>query len=252
MNSYQDKNKHRVALVTGSTTGIGKAIAQRLAEDGFTIAFHSRASVAEGQQLASSTPNATYTQADLSDQDQVKFLIADVLAHHGRLDVLVNNAGISAVIPHGALKEASAEIWRDLYEVNVIAPWTLIAEAETALRASSTEDCPSSIINVSSHAGVRPKGASIPYAASKAALNHVTQLLALSLSPEIRVNAIAPGLVDTPMTKSWVDAQKLWVDKAPMGRGARPDEIAHTASMLVSSSYLTGEIILNDGGLNLT
>lgn len=252
MNSYQDKNKHRVALVTGSTTGIGKAIAQRLAEDGFTIAFHSRASVAEGQQLASSTPNATYTQADLSDQDQVKFLIADVLAHHGRLDVLVNNAGVSAVIPHGALKEASAEIWRDLYEVNVIAPWTLIAEAETALRASSTEDCPSSIINVSSHAGVRPKGASIPYAASKAALNHVTQLLALSLSPEIRVNAIAPGLVDTPMTKSWVDAQKLWVDKAPMGRGARPDEIAHTASMLVSSSYLTGEIILNDGGLNLT
>lgn len=252
MNSYQDKNKHRVALVTGSTTGIGKAIAQRLAEDGFTIAFHSRASVAEGQQLASSTPNATYTQADLSDQDQVKFLIADVLAHHGRLDVLVNNAGVSAVIPHGALKEASAEIWRDLYEVNVIAPWTLIAEAETALRASSTEDCPSSIINVSSHAGVRPKGASIPYAASKAALNHVTQLLALSLSPEIRVNAIAPGLVDTPMTNSWVDAQKLWVDKAPMGRGARPDEIAHTASMLVSSSYLTGEIILNDGGLNLT
>lgn len=252
MNSYQDKNKHRVALVTGSTTGIGKAIAQRLAEDGFTIAFHSRASVAEGQQLASSTPNATYTQADLSDQDQVKFLIADVLAHHGRLDVLVNNAGVSAVIPHGALKEASAEIWRNLYEVNVIAPWTLIAEAETALRASSTEDCPSSIINVSSHAGVRPKGASIPYAASKAALNHVTQLLALSLSPEIRVNAIAPGLVDTPMTNSWVDAQKLWVDKAPMGRGARPDEIAHTASMLVSSSYLTGEIILNDGGLNLT
>jgi NAD(P)-dependent dehydrogenase (short-subunit alcohol dehydrogenase family) len=252
VSSYQDKNKRRVALVTGSTTGIGKAIAQRLAEDGFTIAFHSRASVAEGQQLASTRPNATYTQADLSDQDQVKFLIADVLAHHGRLDVLVNNAGISAVIPHGALKEASAEIWRDLYEVNVIAPWTLIAEAETALRASSTADCPSSIINVSSHAGVRPKGASIPYAASKAALNHVTQLLALSLSPEIRVNAIAPGLVDTPMTKSWVEAQKLWQEKAPMGRGARPDEIAHTASMLVSSSYLTGEIILNDGGLNLT
>lgn len=252
MISYQDKNKQRVALVTGSTTGIGKAIAQRLAEDGFTVAFHSRASVAEGQQLAREAPNATYTQADLSDQEQVKFLVADVLAQHGRLDVLVNNAGISAVIPHGALKEASAEIWRDLYEVNVIAPWTLIAEAETALRASSAEDCPSSIINVSSHAGVRPKGASIPYAASKAALNHVTQLLALSLSPEIRVNAIAPGLVDTPMTKSWVEAQELWAEKSPMGRGARPGEIADTASMLIASSYLTGEIILSDGGLNLT
>ncbi|MGK0470149.1 MAG: NAD(P)-dependent dehydrogenase (short-subunit alcohol dehydrogenase family) [Candidatus Azotimanducaceae bacterium] len=252
MNAYQDKNKHRIALVTGSTSGIGKAIAQRLSEDGFIIAFHSRTSVAEGQQLASTTPKATYTQADLSDQDQVKFLISDVLARHGRLDVLVNNAGINAVIPHGDLKEAAAEIWRALYEVNVIAPWTLIAEAESALRASSTQDCPSSIINISSHAGVRPKGASIPYAASKAALNHMTKLLALSLSPDVRVNAIAPGLVDTPMTKSWVGAQKLWTEKSPMGRGARPDEIAHTASMLVSSSYLTGEIILTDGGLNLT
>jgi len=252
VNAHQDKNKHRVALVTGSTNGIGKAIAQRLAEDGFTIAFHSRASVAAGQKLASETPNATYTQADLSDQDQIKFLLADVLTHHDRLDVLVNNAGISAVIPHGGLKAASADIWRSLYEVNVIAPWTLIAQAETALRASSTPDCPSSILNISSHAGVRPKGASIPYAASKAALNHMTQLLALSLSPAIRVNAIAPGLVDTPMTESWVDAQKLWEEKSPMGRGAKPDEIADTASMLISSSYLTGEIILCDGGLNLT
>lgn len=156
------------------------------------------------------------------------------------------------MIPHGALREATAEIWRKLYEVNVIAPWTLISESEEALRESSTQDCPSSILNISSHAGVRPKGASIPYAATKAALNHVTKLLALSLSPDIRVNAIAPGLVDTPMTETWAEAHKLWKEKAPMGRGAKPDEIAQTASMLISSSYLTGEIILSDGGLNLT
>ncbi len=80
----------------------------------------------------------------------------------------------------------------------------------------------------------------------------MTQLLALTLSPEIRVNAIAPGLVDTPMTASWVEAHKLWKEKSPMKRGAKPNEIAHTASMLVSSSYLTGEVILSDGGLNLT
>jgi len=252
LNIQQEKNKHRVALVTGSTSGIGKAIAQRLSTDGFTVVFHSRSTAAEGQRLASEHPNATYTQADLADQDQAKFLIAEVLARHGRLDVLVNNAGINASIPHGALKEATAEIWRKLYEVNVIAPWTLIAEAEAALRDSSTADCPSSIVNISSHAGVRPKGASIPYAASKAALNHVTQLLALNLSPAIRVNAIAPGLVDTPMTVTWVEAHKLWKEKSPMRRGAQPSEIADTASMLVSSSYLTGEIILSDGGLNLT
>lgn len=252
MSNCQNKKRYRVALVTGSTSGIGKAIAQRLYDDGFIIAFHSRQSVTEGKNLASGYVGSTYTQADLSDQKQVKFLISDVLSRHGRLDVLVNNAGINAMIPHGSLKEASAEVWRNLYEVNVIAPWTLISEAEEALRASSTQDCPSCIINISSHAGVRPKGASIPYAATKAALNHVTKLLALNLSPDIRVNAIAPGLVETPMTESWIDAHKLWKEKSPMGRGAKPSEIAHTASMLVASSYLTGDIILSDGGLHLT
>jgi NAD(P)-dependent dehydrogenase (short-subunit alcohol dehydrogenase family) len=80
----------------------------------------------------------------------------------------------------------------------------------------------------------------------------MTQLLALTLGPDIRVNAIAPGLVDTPMTENWVEAHQLWKEKSPMKRGAKPGEIAHVASMLVSSSYLTGEIILCDGGLNLS
>lgn len=246
------KNAGRVALVTGSTSGIGKAIAQQLAKDGFTVVFHSRLSVTEGEKLANTILDAAYIQADLSDQIQTKRLVSDVLSRYGRLDILVNNAGINAMIPHSLLKDATSEIWRNLYEVNVIAPWTLIAESEQALRNASTKECPSCIINISSHAGVRPKGASIPYAASKAALNHMTQLLALTLSPDIRVNAIAPGLVETPMTESWVEAHKLWKEKSPMKRGAKPSEIAHIASMLVSSSYLTGEIILSDGGLNLT
>jgi NAD(P)-dependent dehydrogenase (short-subunit alcohol dehydrogenase family) len=252
MESYQKSNAGRVALITGSTSGIGKAIALKLAEDGFTVVFHSRTSIEEGEKLAHSVPQGAYIRADLSDQTQAKDLVSRVLARYGRLDVLVNNAGINAMIPHGSLKEATPEIWRSLYEVNVIAPWTLISEAEQALRNSSSPERPSSIVNISSHAGVRPKGASIPYAASKSALNHMTQLLALTLSPEIRVNAIAPGLVDTPMTESWTDAHKLWKDRAPMQRGAKPNEIAHTALMLVSSTYLTGEVILSDGGLNLT
>ena len=228
------------------------AIAQQLAVDGFTIAFHSKSSVDTGRALAQSHLDSSYTQADLSDQNQVRRLVAEVLSHHGRLDVLVNNAGISAVIPHTALKEASPEIWRNIYEVNVIAPWTLIAEAEAALRESSCQEYTSCIINISSHAGIRPKGASIPYAASKAALNHITRLLAVSLAPLIRVNAIAPGLVDTPMSKNWAEARKIWQERSPMKRGAQPEEIAQLASMLVASNYLTGEIIISDGGLNLT
>jgi len=242
----------RVALITGSTSGIGKAIAQRLTQEGFTLVFHSKSSVEVGQTLAATYPNASYIQADLSDQHQCRQLIAEVLARYARLDVLVNNVGLTATIPHSDLKAATPEIWRDLYEVNVIAPWTLIAEAEAALRQSSIPECPSCVLNISSHAGIRPKGASIPYSASKAALNHMTKLLALTLAPQIRVNAIAPGLVNTPMSQKWEAARKLWKERSPMGRGAQPQDIAQIAAMLIESSYLTGEIILADGGLHLT
>jgi NAD(P)-dependent dehydrogenase (short-subunit alcohol dehydrogenase family) len=142
----EDRGKKRVALVTGSTSGIGMAIAKRLAEDGFTVAFHSKSSMSVGQSLAKAYPSASYFQADLSDQSQSRNLIAQVLSHYGRLDVLVNNAGISATISHTSLKEASPEIWRNLYEVNVIAPWTLIAESENALRQSSSHECPKLLV----------------------------------------------------------------------------------------------------------
>jgi len=166
--------------------------------------------------------------------------------------VLINNAGISRIIAHSDLAAATAEIWRALYEVNVVAPFRLVAEAEAALRQSSRRGRPGCIVNISSHAGVRPKGGSIPYAATKAALNHMTRLLALSLAPDIRVNAVAPGLVDTPMTAGWTAAQDLWQQRSPMRRAATPDDIAQIVAMIVASDYLTGEIVIADGGLNLT
>lgn len=245
-------NIKRVALVTGSTSGIGMAIAKKLYEDGFSVAFHSKSSQEMGESLAQNHPDSSYTQANLADEKQVRNLITKVISHHGRLDVLVNNAGINAIIPHHSMKEASTEIWRNMYEVNVIAPWLLITEAENALRESSNKDNPSCILNITSHAGIRPKGGSIPYAVSKSALNHMTRLLALSLAPQIRVNAIAPGLVNTPMTENWIEAQKTWKEISPMGRGAKPNEIAQLASMIIDNNYITGEIIICDGGLNLT
>ncbi len=163
--------------------------------------------------------------------------------------MLVNNAGISPVIPHADLDAATPAIWRELYEVNVVAPWQLITEAVPIMRRSRNSPC---IVNIASHAGVRPKGASIPYAVSKAGLIHMTKLLAVTLAPAIRINAIAPGLVDTPMTADWEAAQKLWRERSPMQRAALPEEIADIVAMLVASKYLTGEIILADGGLNLT
>jgi NAD(P)-dependent dehydrogenase (short-subunit alcohol dehydrogenase family) len=241
-----------VALVTGSTSGIGAAIARRLSQDGFAVVLHSRSSAEQGHALAAELGSAAYVQADLADDADRVRLVREAVAQWGRLDVLINNAGISRVIPHRDLAAATPDVWRELHEVNVIAPFRLTAEAQSALREAAARGRPSCVVNVSSHAGVRPKGASIPYAATKAALNHVTRLLAVSLAPDIRVNAVAPGLVDTPLTADWTDAQKLWKERSPMRRAASPEDIAQAVSLLVASDYLTGEILLSDGGLNLT
>ncbi|OWT65638.1 SDR family NAD(P)-dependent oxidoreductase [Candidimonas nitroreducens] len=241
-----------VALVTGSTSGIGLAIARRLSREGYCVVLHSRSSAAAGAALAQELGRAVYIQADLADDEHRQRLVREAVAAWGRLDLLVNNAGISRVIAHGDLAAATPEVWRELHEVNVIAPFRLIAEARPALLQAAARGRPGCVVNISSHAGVRAKGASIPYAASKAALNHMTRLLALSLAPEIRVNAVAPGLVDTPLTADWIHAQQLWKERAPMRRAASPDDIAQAVSMIAASDYLTGEILLMDGGLNLT
>jgi NAD(P)-dependent dehydrogenase (short-subunit alcohol dehydrogenase family) len=239
----------RVALVTGSSSGIGAAIVRRLSAEGFSVVVHSRSSVEDGGALAAELGSAIYLQADLSVDSSRCKLIAEAAERWGRLDVLINNAGQSRVIPHSDLDAATPTIWRELHEVNVIAPWQLITEATPIMRQSNSSPC---VVNIASHAGVRPKGASIPYAVSKAGLIHMTKLLAVALAPGIRVNAIAPGLVDTPMTANWEDAQRLWRERSPMRRAALPEDIAEIVIMLINSKYLTGEIILADGGLNLT
>ena len=235
----------KVALVTGSASGIGAATARRLAADGMTVAVHSRASRAAGTALAGEL-GGRYYQADLADDAAAGELVPRVLADFGRLDVLVNNAGISWPVPHRELGGLTAGDWRRLLDVNLVAPWLLCTAAEPALRA--TTGC---IVNVTSHAGVRPKGSSIAYAASKAALNHVTRLLAAALGPDVRVNAVAPGLVDTALTAGWTDAQELWRTASPMRRAARPEDVADLISALIGNSYVTGEVVLLDGGLNL-
>jgi NAD(P)-dependent dehydrogenase (short-subunit alcohol dehydrogenase family) len=235
----------KVALVTGSATGIGEATARRLAADGMTVVVHSRTSRAAGSALAAEL-GGTYLQADLENSAEASELVPRVLTAYGRLDVLVNNAGISWPVPHDDLDGLTADDWRRLLEVNLIAPWLLCTAALPALRESR-----GAIVNVTSHAGVRPKGSSIAYAASKAALNHVTKLLAAALGPDVRVNAVAPGLVDTAMTASWTDAHELWKTSSPMRRAAQPSDVADLIAAVLANTYLTGEVILLDGGLNL-
>ena len=166
--------------------------------------------------------------------------------------MLINNAGEAVRIPHTDLKAATPAVWRRMLDINLIAPFVLVAEAEPALRTSAESGRPACIINIGTHAGVRPKGASIPYAVAKAGLHHATRLLALALGPAIRVNCVAPGLVETPMTTDWPEATALWNTKSAMRRAARPEDIADLVAALVANDYVTGEIVIADGGLNLT
>ena len=237
----------RVVLITGSTSGIGAATAARFAAEGDTVVFNSVTSVDAGAQLVEATPGSSYVQGDIANGDDCRRLIDTVLERHGRLDVLVNNAGTTRVIPFRDLEAASVDVWREIFEVNVFGTWQLSVVALDALRASR-----GTIVNVSSLAGVRPVGSSIPYAASKAAVNHMTALLAKVVGPEVRVNAVAPGLIRTPWTKDW-DAQHGFVEgAAPLKRSGLPEDIADVIFTLATTPYVTGQVVVIDGGLSLT
>jgi len=236
-----------VVLVTGSSSGIGAATARQFAAAGATVVINSSSSVAAGMALANDLPHATYVQADIADATACTRMIDDVIAIHGRLDVLVNNAGTTAVIPHGELEAAAPDVWRRIFDVNVIGTWQLTVAAVPHLRSSGRGQ----VINVSSLAGTRPVGSSIPYACSKAAVTHMTHLLANTLGPDIRVNAVAPGLVDTPWTADWDLVREFVKAQAPLQRSATPDDVAEMVMGLARSSYVTGQVVLVDGGLSL-
>lgn len=236
----------RVVLVTGSTSGIGEATALRFAQARDVVVFNSSTSVQAGERLVAENPGSHYVRADIAQDGEGERLIEEVLARFGRLDVLVNNAGRTRVIPHHDLGAASVDVWREIFELNVFGTFALSVAALKSLRDS--HGC---IVNVTSIAGVRPEGSSIPYAASKAAANHMTALLARVVGPEVRVNAVAPGLIDTPWTESW-SANRAFVQKvAPLRRTGTPQDVADVIMALASTPYVTGQVVVVDGGLTL-
>jgi ketoreductase RED2 len=237
----------KVALVTGSSSGIGEAVARALAADGAAVAINSASSVAAGEQVAASLPDATYIQADIAVEDQARGLVETTVERLGRLDILVNNAGTTVVIPHHDVEAVTVDVWRRILDVNVIGTWTVTVAALPHLRATGA-GC---VVNVTSLAGVRQTGSSIPYAASKAALNHLTRLLANVTGPDVRVNAVAPGLIDTPWTESWDAIRAAVQARSPLGRSGTPEDVAAAVLGLVRSPYQTGDVVVVDGGLHL-
>ncbi|HWC36796.1 MAG TPA: glucose 1-dehydrogenase [Mycobacteriales bacterium] len=239
----------RVALVTGSTSGIGKAVVERFVRDGLQVVVNSAKSIDAGQAMVAElgADRTHYVQGDIAEAADAQRIVDETIAKFGRLDVLVNNAGTTQRIPHDDFATASPDVFRRLYDVNVVGTWQTTVAAIPHLKESGA-GC---IVNVTSLAGVRPTGSSIPYAVSKAAMNHLTLLLANTLAPTVRVNAVAPGLVDTPWTAEWTDLHEAIKFMAPMGRAAQPDDIAEVVATLTDSTYVTGQVWVIDGGLAL-
>lgn len=237
-----------IAIVTGSTSGIGRAIAERLAGDGYGVVVNSVRSVEAGEELAATLPNARYHRADVSDEAEAQGLVEACISEYGRLDVLVNNAGQTKRIPHQDVEAVDAALFRHVLNVNVVGAWNVTRAAVPHLKATGGGQ----VINVSSVAGLRPSGSSIPYATSKAALNQLTKLLAKALGPEIRVNGLAPGLIDTPWTTAWDDAKERVARTAPMRRVGVPEDVATACALLLQSTHVTGVIVPVDGGQLLT
>lgn len=237
----------RVAVVTGSSSGIGEACARSLAALGAHVVVNSSSSVEAGQRVAAEIGGESiYVQADITDADQRASMLSETIDRYGRLDMLVNNAGWTTVVPHDDLDALTDEIIRRTFEVNVFATLALTKEALAHLRESPDGN----VVFVTSIAGVRPVGSSIAYAMTKAALNHLTALLAKSHGP-VRFNAVAPGLVVTPWTADW-DAQHEWVAKtAPAGRSSTAHDQAAAVVACATNPYMTGAVLVVDGGLTL-
>jgi ketoreductase RED2 len=242
-----DRLDDMVAIVTGSSSGIGEATARRLSDLGASVVVNSSSSVEAGTAVAESLPtDSLYVQADISDQSQANELIARTIDHFGRLDILVNNAGWTTRVPHADLDALTDEIFRKTFEVNVFGTWWLTKAAMPHLRQSANAN----VVTITSIAGLRPIGSSIAYAMSKAALNHLTALLAKACGP-VRVNAVAPGLVATPWTSHWEDQHASIAAAAPLHRSATPDDCAEAVIGLIRGSYITGHVVVVDGGTTL-
>ncbi len=236
----------QVAIVTGSSSGIGEATARRLAAEGVSVVINSARSADAGERVAASLPKAWYVQADIADTHQCERLISAAVEHFGRLDILINNFGTTSLIPHADLDAVTDEIFHRILDTNLLGTWHLTRLALPHLRRSAD----GVVVNVTSVAGIRPTGSSIPYAVSKAALNHLTRLLARVSGP-VRINAVAPGLVATPWTKDWTAFHEQVAQTAPLHRSASAEDVADAVLGVIHSRYMTGEIVLVDGGLSL-
>ena len=247
MASAAEHDDRSVAIVAGGSTGIGASVARRLNTEGYQVVVVSSKSVDEGESVAAELDGGWFLQADLGKPEAAAEVVAKVEGEHGRLDTVVYAAGKTVRIAHPDIHDVTDDIWDSILKLNLLGPWHFVQAAERLLRKSPNGN----IVVVGALAGVDVGGSSIPYAVSKAALHHMCKLLGGALGPEIRINAVAPGFIETRWTEDWDAFRQQISDKAPLRRTGLPDEVAELVLGLIRSTYVTGQTVVIDGGLSL-
>jgi len=245
----------KAAVVTGSATGVGRATALSLAASGCSVLVNYSRSQDDAQQTAAEVERlgvkAVLVQADVADDAACRSMITEATRAFGRLDILVNNAGTTRFIDLADLDEVQEDDWQRMMGVNVRGPFQCARAAKEPLLAGGGGE----IVNVSSIAAFLGRGSSIPYCASKAALNNLTLSLARVFAPKIRVNAVAPGFIDGRWLRNglgdkFAETLKTTAQQAPLGAVSQPEDIAQTILGLITGSDLvTGQIHVCDAGV---
>ena len=238
----------KAALVTGSATGVGRAVAVALAKRGLAVAVNYSRSQKEAEETAAEVRQAgvpaLLCKVNVADDAAVRAMVARCREEFGGLDVLVNNAGTTHFIDHADLDALTDEVWDGIFAVNLKGTFNACRAAMPLLRERN-----GSIVNVTSVAGLQGVGSSIPYAASKAALNCLTKSLARAFAPQVRVNAVAPG----PILTRWLEGHEDMVERAvqgtPLRRASTPDDVAEAVVFLaLGGAMMTGQVVVVDGG----
>ncbi|MCX7384841.1 MAG: SDR family NAD(P)-dependent oxidoreductase [Alphaproteobacteria bacterium] len=245
----------KAAIVTGGASGIGLATATMLARNGCMVAINFLEGDARGPEavakLCQEGLSVIEAPGSVGDPKGGPEMIAAAISRLGRLDLLVNNAGtpgVTEVVPPGRIDLVTDELWETILQTNLVGLFRLSKAAAPALKA-----CHGAIVSVASIAGINRAGSSLPYGASKAAVINVTQNLARGLGPEIRVNAVAPGAVDSSWQIRWTNEMvQSSVEAAALKRRCTPEDLAEVIVFLgFGASMVTGQTLIVDGGLTL-
>jgi len=240
--------RKKTALITGSATGIGRSTAWQLADRGYQVVVNYSRSEKEAEETAQGVRDrgaeVLIIKTDVADDADVRTMVDATVARFGSLDVLVNNAGTTHFIAHTDLETVTDQVWNDILNVNLKGLFSCCRAAMPHLKKTH-----GNIVNVASVAGLAGSGSSIPYAASKGAVITLTKSLARAFAPEVRVNAVAPGPVQTRWLAEHQDMVESAMALTPMKRPSSPDDIADAIVFLADvSTLMTGQVVVIDGG----